>query len=113
MHARAVHQALTEHDTLEPARRELSMIVGRDTRELDEEAIARACVESVAENMSDGVTAPLFWALLGALLAPDPSWSLAGAALAAMLYKAANTMVAIKSKPINFITLLISNSPFN
>lgn len=61
------------------ARQALSMIVGRDTAELDEEAITRAVVETVAENASDGVIAPLFYLALG------------GPALA-MAYKAVNTL---------------------
>ena len=39
-------------------------IVGRDPESLDEAGVARAAIESLAENFSDGVTAPLFWALL-------------------------------------------------
>ena len=46
------------------ARDSLSQIVGRATAELDEPAIARASIESLAENTSDGVTAPLFWGAL-------------------------------------------------
>jgi adenosylcobinamide-phosphate synthase len=60
------------------ARENLSFIVGRDTDCLDEGEIARGTIETVAENTSDGVTAPLFWALLG------------GAPLA-MVYRATNT----------------------
>ncbi|MFJ7726477.1 adenosylcobinamide-phosphate synthase CbiB [Neobacillus sp. NPDC097160] len=60
------------------ARTKLSYIVGRDTEQLDESEIARGTIETVAENTSDGVTAPLFWALIG------------GAPLA-MVYRAANT----------------------
>ena len=49
------------------AREKLSWIVGRDTNHLDESEITRGVVETVSENTSDGVTAPLFWAfLLGA-----------------------------------------------
>ncbi len=43
------------------AREALSRIVGRDTAALDEPEIVRATVETVAENLSDGVVAPLFW----------------------------------------------------
>src|SRR5262249_28155291 len=50
---------------LATARRELSMIVGRDTAHLDEPEICRACVETVAENFNDAVVAPLFWYVLG------------------------------------------------
>lgn len=49
---------------VEGARKAVSMIVGRDTERLDEEGIAKAAVETVAENTSDGVTAPLFYMLL-------------------------------------------------
>ena len=48
------------------ARREVAHIVGRDTAELDEAGVARAAIESLAENFSDGVVAPVFWiGLLG------------------------------------------------
>lgn len=47
------------------ARRELSMIVGRDTAALDEAGICRAAVETIAENTADGVTAPLFYLAVG------------------------------------------------
>lgn len=60
------------------ARQALAMIVGRDTDHLQEGEITRATVETVAENITDGITAPLFWALVG------------GAPLG-MLYRAVNT----------------------
>lgn len=66
-------------DDIEGARKQLSYIVGRDTKSLDEKAILRAVVETVAENMSDGVVAPIFYA--GLFGAPG-----------AMVYKAINTM---------------------
>lgn len=72
-----VYQPLTTGNLTE-ARKKLSYIVGRDTDNLDEAEIARGAIETVAENTSDGVTAPLFWALIG------------GAPLA-MVYRAANT----------------------
>lgn len=50
---------------LPEARRALSFIVGRDTAHLDETDIWRALVETVAENTSDGIIAPLFWLTLG------------------------------------------------
>ncbi|HKZ16680.1 MAG TPA: adenosylcobinamide-phosphate synthase CbiB [Geobacteraceae bacterium] len=64
---------------LEGARRFLSRIVGRDTEQLDEPEIWRALVETVSENTSDGVIAPLFYLMLG-----GPSLGLA--------YKAVNTL---------------------
>ncbi len=73
-----VYHAL-KNKSLEDARRAVSMIVGRDTRELDSQAVARAAVETVAENTSDGVIAPLLFIALG------------GAPLG-LLYKAVNTM---------------------
>ncbi len=66
-------------DDIEGARKQLSYIVGRDTENLDKESILKAVVETVAENMSDGVIAPLFYAGIG------------GTPLA-FLYKAVNTM---------------------
>ncbi|RDB43992.1 cobalamin biosynthesis protein CobD [Halomonas sp. DQ26W] len=76
--ARDVAQPLTQGD-LDGARRAVAMVVGRDTEALDEAGITRATVETVAENTVDGLTAPLFWALLG------------GAPLA-LAYKAVNTL---------------------
>lgn len=73
-----VYKALKAGD-LEGARYAVSMIVGRDTQCLDEAGVARAAVETVAENASDGVIAPLIFLALG------------GAPLG-MLYKAVNTM---------------------
>jgi len=73
-----VYRGLCGND-IEKAGNDLSMIVGRDTMSLDTEGITRAAVETVAENASDGVAAPLFFIMLG------------GAALGC-LYKAVNTM---------------------
>jgi adenosylcobinamide-phosphate synthase len=64
-HVRAVADGLRR--SLEDGRRAVSMIVGRDTRELDEAAVARAAIESAAENLSDGVVAPAFWFLAAGL----------------------------------------------
>jgi adenosylcobinamide-phosphate synthase len=64
-HVRAV--AIGLRTSLDAGRRAVSMIVGRDTAALDEAAIARAAVESAAENLSDGVVAPAFWFLIGGL----------------------------------------------
>ncbi|CAI9404006.1 cobalamin biosynthesis protein [Nocardioides sp. T2.26MG-1] len=58
--AMAVHSLLVAGD-LPGARHRLTYLVGRDTTSLSENEIARAVVESVAENTSDAVTAPLFW----------------------------------------------------
>jgi adenosylcobinamide-phosphate synthase len=62
--ARAVVQAL-EHSDLDAARRQLARIVGRDTADLNRNEIARAVTETLAESLSDGVIAPLFYLALG------------------------------------------------
>jgi adenosylcobinamide-phosphate synthase len=56
-----------EKDGLAAARVAVARIVGRDTAALDEAAVARAAIESLAENFSDGVVAPVFWMAIGAL----------------------------------------------
>lgn len=76
--SKKVYQKLKEDD-LPGARKAVSMIVGRDTENLTAEGVTKAAVETVAENTSDGVTAPLFFLLIG------------GAPLG-FLYKAVNTM---------------------
>ncbi|ACJ33420.1 adenosylcobinamide-phosphate synthase CbiB [Anoxybacillus flavithermus] len=78
--AKAAYDVLDplKRGNIDEARKNVAMIVGRDTEKLQEDGIVRACVETVAENTSDGVTAPLFYAFLG------------GGALA-MLYRAVNT----------------------
>ena len=63
----AVVAAALEGEGVEAGRRAVSMIVGRDTRNLDEAAISRAAIESLAENFSDGVVAPLFWMAVAGL----------------------------------------------
>ena len=64
-HVIAVAKPLSAGDT-SAARQAVSMIVGRDPAQLDPPAIARAALESLAENTSDGIVAPIFWgALLG------------------------------------------------
>ena len=73
-----VYDRLKAED-LPGARRAVSMIVGRDTENLSTEGVTKAAVETVAENTSDGVTAPLIYMLIG------------GAPLG-FLYKAVNTM---------------------
>ena len=65
-HVRAVEDPLALND-LPAARHAVSMIVGRNPARLDEPGVARAAIESLAENFSDGIVAPLFWFLLGGL----------------------------------------------
>jgi len=77
-HVHAVGKAL-ETEGLEGGRRAVSRIVGRDPNSLDEHGVARAAVESLAENFSDGVVAPAFYYLL---------FGLPGL----LVYKAVNTL---------------------
>ena len=65
-HVRAVAIALERGD-LAASRRAVSEIVGRDPESLDQAGVARAAIESLAENYSDGVVAPLLWLALGGL----------------------------------------------
>ncbi len=62
-HLRAVQVPLAAGD-LAGARAATAMIVGRDVRQADSPALSRAAIESLAENASDGVIAPLFWAAI-------------------------------------------------
>ena len=64
-HVGAVAAALER--SLDEARDAVSRIVGRDPQSLDRAGVARAAIESAAENFSDGVVAPAFWFLLGGL----------------------------------------------
>jgi adenosylcobinamide-phosphate synthase len=75
-HVRAVADGLDAG--LDEGRRTVAMIVGRNPAALDEAGVARAAIESLAENFSDGVVAPILWTALGGLV---------GGAL----YKAINT----------------------
>ncbi|NLC37717.1 MAG: cobalamin biosynthesis protein CobD [Clostridia bacterium] len=78
IHARQVALPLAAGD-LPQAREKVALMVGRDTAQLDEAGVARAVVETVAENTVDGIVSPLFYAFLG------------GAPLA-LAYKAVNTL---------------------
>ncbi len=93
VHSRSVYSALQKSENLEAARKEVARIVGRDTAALDRKGIIRACIETVAENMVDGVTAPLFYAVFFSLFSSvtgiDPVFL---AVTGAMGYKAVNTM---------------------
>ena len=73
-----VYDALAGGD-LAGGRKAVSMIVGRDTQSLDEAGVAKAAIETVAENASDGVIAPMLYACIGT---PVLGW----------FYKAVNTM---------------------
>lgn len=80
-HSMAVFRPLVAGNLAE-ARQNVSMVVGRDTRDLDEAGVARAAVESVAESTVDGVTAPIFFAVLGG-------------PVGAVVYRAINTLDSI------------------
>ncbi|SFN32485.1 adenosylcobinamide-phosphate synthase CbiB [Proteiniclasticum ruminis] len=73
-----VHRALIENQ-LKEARKRLSMLVSRQTEVMSEEEVIKAAVETVSENTSDGILAPLFF---GVLFGPCGMW----------LYKTVNTM---------------------
>ena len=68
-----------KNGTIEEARYAVSMIVGRDTKALTEEGVTKAAVETVAENSSDGIIAPMFYMAIGGV------WLM-------FLYKGINTM---------------------
>ena len=72
-------QCALENGNLPEARKQISMLVGRDTEQLDSAQVAKAAVETVAENTSDGMVAPLFWMAIGG-------------PIGGLLYKAVNTM---------------------
>lgn len=85
--SKIVIEAVKDKD-LESARKNLGMIVGRDTNSLSEKGILRATIETLSENLSDGIIAPLFYLATGGLPL-------------AMTYKAINTldsMVGYKNK---------------
>ncbi len=91
-HASRVKKRL-HRDEIVAARAAVAMMVGRDTDGLSAGEIARACIESVAENLVDGITAPLFWAVIGSLVAAViGAPPLLGAAVLAIGYKAVSTM---------------------
>lgn len=79
--AEEVHRHLAAHD-LGAARLQIRHLVGRDPSALSADEIARACVESVAENCTDAVVAPLFW---GAVAGPP----------GLLVYRAVNTLDAM------------------
>ncbi|WP_396096686.1 MULTISPECIES: adenosylcobinamide-phosphate synthase CbiB [unclassified Cyanobium] len=84
-------QPVQNQTALEPARRALAWIVGRDTADLDGPEILRALAETASENGVDGLFAPLFWMLLGAgLWSLNPAWP--GPLALAWGFKAASTL---------------------
>jgi adenosylcobinamide-phosphate synthase len=96
--AEAVLTPLQQGD-LETARSTLSRYVGRDTDDLSEPEILRAILETVTENATDGVMAPLFWAIVGA-------FTPVGSVPFALAYKASSTldsMVGYREAPYTYI----------
>jgi adenosylcobinamide-phosphate synthase len=97
--AEAVLQPLTAGD-LDQARKILSNYVGRDTHNLSQAEILRAVLETVAENATDGVMAPLFYAIIGVfipVIGPTPL---------ALAYKASSTldsMVGYREAPYTYL----------
>ena len=82
------------------ARQRLSFYVGRDTETLEPPEIRRAVMETISENATDGVMAPLFYALVGALILP------VGSVPFALAYKAASTldsMVGYREMPYRYL----------
>lgn len=97
--ANEVLQPLANGD-ITKARSTLSQYVGRDTENLSESEILRAILETVTENATDGVMAPLFYALVGAF------FPLVGSLPLALAYKAASTldsMVGYREQPYTYI----------
>lgn len=86
-----IYKALKSND-IQNARKYLSYIVGRDTKNLEQDKIIKATVETISENLSDGVIAPLFYLFLGGIPL-------------GMVYKAINTldsMVGYKNEKFMF-----------
>ena len=88
---RAVLQALAVGD-LTLARQRLSWIVGRDTADLEQAEILRAAAETASENAVDGVFAPLFWMLVGAILWLSCGTAAPGPLALGWAFKAASTL---------------------
>lgn len=87
-HAKAIEKPL-KNGFFGKARHEVGMITSRDTVTLDENGIIRSCLESIGENIIDGVTAAIFYAAIGWYIGGP-----AGAAVGAIFYRAVNTLDA-------------------
>lgn len=87
-HALSVADTL-EQDGLPAGRLVVSRMVGRDPEVLDETGVVRACIESVGENMVDGITSAIFWACIGGV-----AFGPIGAASLAVACRAINTLDA-------------------
>ncbi len=92
-HSEDVFHRLTNNRDLDQARKAVGRIVGRDTDSLNDSEISKACVETVAENMVDGITAPFFFGVLFSFFSSYVDMTPIGcSAVGALLYKAVNTM---------------------
>lgn len=92
-HSMAVYNRLVHDSDLNGARKAVGRIVGRDTQTLSEPEVGKACVETVAENMVDGITAPFFFAVFFSIFSSYLGMTAIGwSAVGAFLYKAVNTM---------------------
>jgi adenosylcobinamide-phosphate synthase len=91
-HAGVAAEAL-EHNDLTKAQDAVQQIVGRDASQLDDTGVARAAVESVAENFVDGFLSPIFWYITGAGIASFNGLPLYGSAVLGTLgFRVINTM---------------------
>ncbi len=86
-HAKNIIIPLNKGD-IQNARQQLAMIVGRDVKDLDAHGVARASIESISENLVDGVLASLFWASIGLY------WGFTASALCVVLHRASNVLDA-------------------
>lgn len=92
-HSMAVYNRLVHDSDLDSARKAVGHIVGRDTQILSDPEVSKACVETVAENMVDGITAPFFFAVIFSLFSPYLDMTAIGwSAVGSFLYKGVNTM---------------------
>lgn len=91
-HALAIAKPLQENNII-AAQKAVSAIVGRSTKNMDSSSVARACVESVGENVTDSVLSSLFWASVGLIL-----FGFLGSVFFALLHRCFNTLDAMWGK---------------
>lgn len=91
-HALVVAKAM-QKESIREARKAVSAIVGRNTEKMDFHAVGRACVESISENVTDGVFSTLFWASVGLIFL-----GYEGAIFFVCLHRAINTLDAMWGK---------------
>ena len=91
-HALAVSDSLEKND-VEGARTAVSAIVGRSTQNMDSFAVSRACIESVAENVTDSVLSSIFWTSVGLIF-----FGFEGAVAFMVLHRCFNTLDAMWGK---------------